>query len=417
MNIQKMQRNEIEIMSPAGSFECLTAAIQGAADAVYFGVGTLNMRARSANNFTVGDLPAIVDYCGRHDTRTYLTVNTVIYDDDLPQVCAVIDAAKRAGVSAVIVSDPAVIAYAAQQGVEIHLSTQLNIASFEALKFYAPYADVAVLARELTLEQVERIHRQIVERDLRGPGGQRLRLEMFVHGALCMAVSGKCYLSLHEYNASANRGNCYQVCRRSYTVRDRETDREFAIDNQYIMSPKDLCTIGFLDRMYDAGIRIFKIEGRARSAEYVKTVTRCYSQAADALAAGDYTPQRVEAWRAELATVFNRGFWDGYYLGRRLGEWSEVYGNKASKRKVYLGKITNCYNRIGVVEIQTETGALACGDEILIMGATTGVVETTVGELRVDNQSVEKALKGELCSVPVSEKVHRGDKIYKLVAG
>ncbi|MDR1595032.1 MAG: U32 family peptidase [Prevotellaceae bacterium] len=409
-----MKYKDIEIMSPAGNFECLVAAIQGGADAVYFGVGNLNMRSRSANNFTISDLHEIVGQCNEKDVKTYLTVNTIMFDNDMAVMRELVDAAKDTGVSAVIVSDPAAIMYAAAKGVEIHLSTQINITNFESLRFYSQYADVAVLARELNLEQVKHIHEQIVANNLRGPGKNRIRLEMFAHGALCMAVSGKCYLSLHEYNASANRGSCYQVCRRSYIVTDRETGRELEVDNQYIMSPKDLCTIDFMDRMIDAGVRVFKIEGRARSAEYVKTVTRCYSEAAEAIVSGDYTPENIDAWKKSLATVFNRGFWDGYYLGKRLGEWSETYGNKATKHKTYIGKITNFFANISVAEIFIESGELAIDDEVLIIGPTTGVMELTLNEIRVELKPVNKSVKGEYCSVVVSDKVRRGDKLYKL---
>ncbi|MDR1886391.1 MAG: U32 family peptidase [Prevotellaceae bacterium] len=411
-----LQRKDIEIMSPAGNFECLAAAVQGGADAVYFGAGSLNMRSRSANNFAISDLPEAVNRCGEKGVKTYLTVNTIVFDDDMAIMRELIDAAADAGVSAVIVSDPATIMYASKKGMEIHLSTQINITNFESLRFYSQYADVAVLARELTLDQVKHIYGQIAANNLCGPGNGNIRLEMFAHGALCMAVSGKCYLSLHEYNASANRGSCYQVCRRSYTVTDRETGRELEVDNQYIMSPKDLCTIDFMDRMLDAGVRVFKIEGRARSAEYVKTVTRCYSQAADAIVSGDYTPEKIAAWKKSLSAVFNRGFWDGYYLGRRLGEWSETYGNKASKRKTYVGKVTNFFAKVSVAEILIESDELVKNDEILIIGSVTGVVESVLKEIRVEMKPVEKSVKGEYCSVPVSEKVRRGDKLYKLVA-
>jgi putative protease len=408
-----LQRDKIEIMSPAGNFECLVAAIQGGADSVYFGAGNLNMRSRSANNFAIADLREIVERCGEKDVKTYLTVNTIMFDSDMATMREFIDAAKDAGISAVIASDPATIMYASAKGVEIHLSTQINITNFETLRFYSQYADVAVLARELNLEQVKHIYEQIVENNLCGPHRNLIRLEMFAHGALCMAVSGKCYLSLHEHNTSANRGSCYQVCRRSYIVTDKETGRELEIDNQYIMSPKDLCTIDFMDKMLDAGVRVFKIEGRARSAEYVKTVTRCYSQAAEAIVSGNYTPAKIAAWKESLSSVFNRGFWDGYYLGKRLGEWSETYGNKATKRKTYIGKVTNFFANISVAEILIESGELAVNDEILIIGATTGVMELTLTEIRVELQSVDKSVKGEYCSIIVSDKVRRGDKLYK----
>jgi len=409
-----LQRKDIEIMSPAGNFECLAAAVQAGADSVYFGIGSLNMRSRSANNFTIGDLPEIINRCKEKGVKTYLTVNTIMFDDDMAMMRELIDVAKNTGVSAIIASDPAAILYAAAKGVEIHLSTQINITNFETLRFYSQYADVAVLARELNMEQVKHIHTQIIENNLCGPGKENIRLEMFAHGALCMAVSGKCYLSLHEYNSSANRGSCYQVCRRSYIVTDKETGRELEVDNQYIMSPKDLCTIDFMDKMIEAGVRVFKIEGRARSAEYVKTVTQCYSQAAGAIVSGNYTAANISAWRKALSTVFNRGFWDGYYLGRRLGEWSETYGNKATKHKIYIGKVTNFFAHLAVAEILVETGELAINDEVLIIGPTTGVVESVLKEIRVELNPVNKSVKGEYCSILLLEKVRRGDKLYKI---
>jgi putative protease len=410
----RLQRTDIEIMSPAGNYECLTAAIQGGADSVYFGAGNLNMRSRSANNFDVSDLPEVARRCSEQNIRSYLAVNTIMYDGDMPDMRELIDAAQDAGITAVIASDPATIMYASQKGLEIHLSTQVNITNYESLRFYSRYADVAVLARELNLDQVQHIYNRIVEDRLCGPGQSLVRLEMFAHGALCMAVSGKCYLSLHEYNASANRGSCYQVCRRSYLVRDRETDRELEVDNQYIMSPKDLCTIGFMDKMIAAGVRVFKIEGRARSAEYVKTVTHCYSRAAAAIVSDNYTPENISLWKDRLSTVFNRGFWDGYYLGRRLGEWSEVYGSRATKRKSFVGKVTNFFAKLSVAEILIEAGDLSLNDEILIIGDTTGVVESVLHEIRVDLSPVTRAVKGVYCSIPVGEKVRRGDRVYRL---
>jgi putative protease len=407
------QRKEIEIMSPAGNFECLVAAIQGGADSVYFGVGNLNMRSRSANNFVIDNLREIVERCSEKDIKTYLTVNTIMFDSDMTIMRELVDAAKDAGISAVIASDPATIMHASAKGVEIHLSTQINITNFEALRFYSQYADVAVLARELNLEQVKYIYEQIVNNNLCGPGKNLVRLEMFAHGALCMAVSGKCYLSLHEYNTSANRGSCYQVCRRSYIVTDKETGRELEVDNQYIMSPKDLCTIDFMDKMIDAGVRVFKIEGRARSAEYVKTVTRCYSQAAEAIVSGSYTSENIATWKKSLSAVFNRGFWDGYYLGKRLGEWSETYGNKATKRKIYTGKVTNFFANISVAEILIESGELSVNDEVLIIGPSTGVMELTIKEIRVELKPVDRSVKGEYCSIVVNDRVRRGDKLYK----
>jgi putative protease len=409
-----LQRNEIEIMSPAGNFECLIAAIQGGADSVYFGVGNLNMRSRSANNFTIDDLHEIVEQCSEKKIKTYLTVNTIMFDNDMAMMRELIDAVKDTNVSAIIASDPATIMYASAKGVEIHLSTQINITNFESLRFYSQYADVAVLARELNLEQVKHIYEQIVANNLCGPRKNLIRLEMFAHGALCMAISGKCYLSLHEYNTSANRGSCYQVCRRSYIVTDKETGRELEVNNQYIMSPKDLCTIDFIDRMIDAGVRVFKIEGRARSAEYVKTVTRCYSQAVEAIISDSYTPENILMWKKSLSAVFNRGFWDGYYLGKRMGEWSETYGNKATKRKIYTGKITNFFANVSVAEILIESGELAIDNEVLIIGPTTGVMELTLTEIRVELTPVNKSVKGEYCSIVVSDRVRRGDKLYRL---
>lgn len=410
-----MERKDFEIMAPVGSYESLTAALQGGADSVYFGVEGLNMRARSSANFTIDDLKNIVGICSEKQVKTYLTVNTVIYNDELEKMREVIDAAREAGVSAVIASDMAAILYAYRQGVEVHISTQCNISNYEAVKFFAQYADVVVLARELNMNQVAEIYRQIIKDDLRGPKGELIRLEMFAHGALCMAVSGKCYLSLHEKNASANRGACYQICRRAYTVKDRENEVELDIENEYIMSPKDLCTIGFLNKMAEAGVRVFKLEGRARPAEYVLTVCRCYDEALKAYLAGDYTPEKIAGWKLQLSTVFNRGFWDGYYLGQRLGEWSEVYGSKATRKKIALGKVTNYFSNLQVGEFKIESFDLQVGDEILIVGETTGVIEMKVSEIRVNLQPVERVEKGGVFSMPVPRKVRRGDKFYKWV--
>lgn len=402
-------------MAPVGSYESLHAALQGGADSVYFGVEGLNMRARSSANFTLEDLRNIVSICNEKGVKTYLTVNTVIYNQELQKMRAVIDCAGEAGVTAVIASDLSAILYAHSVGVEVHISTQCNVTNYEVVRFYAQYADVVVLAREVELDQVMTIHRQIVENDLRGPKGELIRIEMFCHGALCMAVSGKCYLSLHEKNASANRGACNQICRRAYTVKDRDNEIELDIENEYIMSPKDLCTIGFLNKMIDAGVRVFKIEGRARSAEYVRTVCECYNEAVQAYLDGTYSREKIEAWKERLATVFNRGFWDGYYLGQRLGEWSEVYGSKATKKKVLLGKVTNYFKNLSVGEFKLESGRLAVGEEILITGTTTGVIQMKVSELRVDLQSVESIEKGTVFSMPTPEKIRRGDKLYKVV--
>lgn len=407
-----MKRSDFEIMAPAGSFESLTAAIQGGADAVYFGIDQLNMRAGSANNFSISDLPEIVSLCSQNGVKTYLTVNVVVYDRELNQMKKVIDAAVSSGISAIIASDIAVIQYAVSAGAEVHLSTQVNITNSEAVRFYSGYADVVVLARELGLDQVRAIYDYIQTNAITGPSGRLVGIELFIHGALCMAVSGKCYLSLHENNTSANRGTCWQTCRKGYIVTEKETGHELEIDNEYIMSPKDLCTIGFLNKIVDAGVRVMKIEGRARSGEYVRTVTECYNEALNAIIDGTYDDQKAEVWKARLATVFNRGFWDGYYLGQRLGEWSSRYGSSATRRKVYLGKITNYFAKRGVAEIKLENGDLAIGDRILISGPTTGVLEYTIEEIRVDLKGVQTARKGEFCSIAVSEFIRRSDKVY-----
>ena len=400
-------------MAPAGNFECLQAAIQGGADAVYFGVGQLNMRSRSANNFAPDDLGQVCEICRAHGVRTYLTLNITLYDEDLPPMREALLAAREAGVSAVICSDMAAIREARRLGLEVHISTQLSISNVESLRFYSQFADVIVLARELRLEQVRAIRDAIDRENICGPSGRPVRIEMFCHGALCMAVSGKCYLSLHEYNASANRGACYQVCRHAYEVSDRETGAQLLVDNEYIMSPKDLCTIEFLDKMADAGVTVFKIEGRARSEEYVKFVTRAYRQAADAIEAGSWSPELAARLKEELSTVFNRGFWDGYYQGARLGEWSRVYGNQATRTKVYLGRVADYYARLGVAEIKMETGSFRVTDPLLITGPTTGVVEVEVAEIRLDDTHIlEEAAKGDLCSIPVPQRVRRGDKVY-----
>ncbi len=403
---------KIEIMAPAGNFECLMAAIQGGADSIYFGVGNLNMRSHSANNFNPEDIEKIVSICNEHGVRSYLTLNIVLYNDDIEPMKVALEAAKRAGITAVIASDMAAISYARSIGLEVHISTQLNVSNYEALKFYAQFADVVVLARELSIPQVKTISEKIVSEGIKGPAGEPVQIEMFCHGALCMAVSGKCYLSLHEYNASANRGSCYQLCRRGYEVTDLETGESLHIDNKYIMSPKDLCTIEFMDKMIDAGVSVFKIEGRARSAEYVRKVTSAYRRAADAVMEGRFTPELAASLKEELGEVFNRGFWDGYYQGARLGEWSTVYGNKATRKKTYIGKITNYFSNIGVAEVLIETGELKVGSNILIIGPSTGVIEMKVPEIRVDLNPSDKASKGEYCSIPVGEKLRRSDKVY-----
>ncbi len=401
-------------MAPAGSWESLSAAIRAGADSVYFGVEHLNMRSRSSNNFTLDDLRKIASVCAENGVKSYLTLNTVIYDRDLPAVRAIVDAAKGAGVSAIIAADVAVMMYAAGRGVEVHLSTQLNIANVEALRFYAQFADVVVLARELNLTQVAAICRTIREENICGRSGKPVRIEMFCHGALCMAVSGKCYLSLHEHNASANRGACMQVCRRGYTVKDRESDIELDIDNQYIMSPKDLKTIHFLNKMMDAGVRVFKIEGRARGPEYVKTVVECYREAIESCIDGTYSDDKIAGWDERLKTVFNRGFWNGYYLGQRLGEWTKNYGSAATKRKVYVGKCTNFFRKISVAEFLLEAGELAVGDEILVTGETTGAYQDVVQEIRVDLKPVERVGKGTFFSIQTGQLIRRNDKLYKM---
>ncbi len=410
-----LKREEIEVMAPAGNFESLMAAIQGGANSVYFGVGNLNMRAKSSINFTVDDLPEVVRICRKNNVKTYLTVNTVIYDTDIPDMRQIIDTASAVGVSALIVSDQSAMLYARQKGMEVHLSTQLNISNTEAILFYSRWADVFVLARELTLEQIKTIYQNIHSQNITGPSGKPIKIELFAHGALCMAISGKCYLSLHEANSSANRGACLQICRRSYTVTDNETGAQLEIDNEYIMSPKDLCTINFLDKILNSGVRVLKIEGRARGPEYVKTVTQCYNEAVTAICEDSYTPGKIDNWMKRLSTVFNRGFWDGYYLGRRLGEWSNSYGNIATERKQYVGKITNYFSKLGVAEISVEASELHLNDKILIIGPTTGVMEYEVKELHVDEKPAEFSPKGIKCSIPVPEKVRRADKLYRIV--
>jgi putative protease len=410
-----MKRQEIEIMAPAGSWESLMSAIQGGADSVYFGIGRLNMRAGSSNNFTINDLDEIASVCKKHGLKSYLTVNVVVYDSEIEEMHRIIDAAVKSGISAIIGSDLSAIEYANSVGMEVHISTQLNISNTEALKFYSKWADVVVLARELNLSQVKTIHENIIKQDIRGPKGELVKIEMFAHGALCMAISGKCYLSLHENNKSANRGECYQTCRKSYIVTGKESGYELEIDNEYIMSPKDLCTISFLDRLTDAGVKVLKIEGRARSAEYVKTVCSVYDEALKALEAGEYTSEKKELWREKLATVFNRGFWDGYYLGQKMGEWNNTYGSNATKRKLYIGKITNYFTKVKAAEIKLENGDLLKGDKIMVIGPTTGCVEYNVDEIRVDLEITDKASKGEFCSIPSGDYLRRSDKVYKWV--
>ena len=405
---------DFEIMAPVGSRESLAAAIQAGADSVYFGVGQLNMRSHSANHFTLDDLHDIVAICQEHNMKTYLTVNTIIYDNDLDTMRQIIDAARIAGVSAVIASDVAVMAYCRQVGVEVHLSTQLNISNVEALKFYAQFADVSVLARELTMPQVKHIHEQIEAQHIVGPNGDPIRIEMFCHGALCMAVSGKCYMSLDAANRSANRGQCVQVCRRSYTVTDNETGHQLEIDNKYVMSPKDLKTIRFIDKMMDAGVRVFKIEGRARGPEYVYTVVSCYKEAIRAVLDGSFTEERKDAWDERLATVFNRGFWDGYYQGQTMGEWNDSYGSLATERKVLVGKVTKYFSRLGVGEIAVQASTFKQGDKLLITGNTTGAMYLHATEIHGDNGVIPEAPQHTLVSVPVPDKVRPNDKVLRI---
>ena len=407
-----MKRSDFEIMAPVGSYESLAAAIDAGADAVYFGVEGLNMRSRSSVNFTLDDLRRIASTCAARGVKTYLTVNTIIYDDDIDKCHAIIDAARDAGITAIIASDMAAILYARSQGVEVHISTQLSVSNSATVEFLSQWADVVVLARELDLERVGRIHSEIVGRDIRGPHGQPVRIEMFCHGALCMAVSGKCYLSLHELNSSANRGACTQICRRSYTVTDRETGAQLDVDNKYIMSPKDLKTIHFLNKMVDAGVSVFKIEGRARGPEYVSVAVRCYDQALRALCDGTYSPEKIAAWDNELSKIFNRGFWDGYYLGQRLGEWSAKYGSSATRVKEYRAKGVRYFSKIGVAEFYMETGELHPGDEVVITGPTTGAIILTLDEIRVNLKPVDTARKGDSFSIAVPAKVRPSDKLY-----
>ncbi len=412
-----VSQQHVEIMAPVGSYESLSAAIQAGADAVYFGVGNLNMRSRSAANFTVEDLERIAGIAQQHGVRTYLTVNTIIYNDEIEEMHELVQAAKAAGITAIIASDMAVITYAHSIGVEVHISTQCNISNVEAVRFFAQWADVVVTARELPLRQVAEITQFIRDNNIRGPKGELVQVEVFAHGALCMSVSGKCYLSLDEYNYSANRGACLQLCRREYLVKDVESDTELLVSGKYIMSPKDLCTIGFLDKIIRAGVRVLKIEGRGRSADYVKTVVECYKEAVQAVADGTYTQERIAGWIERLSTVFNRGFWDGYYLGRKMGEWSERYGSQATENKVYLGKVTNYYNRPQVAEMKIETAEhLRVGEDLMVIGQTTGVYRATVEELRLGAtaQPVQEVGQGDVFSVKTTEVLHRGDKLYRV---
>jgi putative protease len=414
--MSNLKRKDIDLMVPAGSFESLMAAIEAGADSVYFGLGRLNMRARSSVNFTPADLKKIMRICRQYGKKAYLTLNVVFYDQDLAEMKRTIDLASENGIHAIIASDQAAIHYAFKQKVEVHLSTQMNISNIESLKFYSSFADVAVLARELNLGQVEKIATQIYQENITGPSGKLMRLELFAHGALCMAISGKCYLSLHHHNHSANRGECLQDCRRSYTVREKESGFELELDNDYIMSPKDLCTIHFINKILDSGVRVLKIEGRARSPEYVKVVTDCYNQALDSIIDGTYEEYKISLWQHRLSSVFNRGFWDGYYLGQKLGEWSHVYGSTATQKKVYTAKCLNFFPKIGIAEFLCEAGTLHTGDMILIMGPTTGVIEHEVSEIRVDYNITDKAEAGEYFSIPVPRKTRRADKMYRLLS-
>ncbi len=407
-----MQRSDFEVMAPVGSWESLRAAIKAGADAVYFGIQGLNMRSRAAVNFTIENLSAIASECTSYGVKTYLTVNTILYDGDMAKMHDIVDAAKSAGVSAIIASDIAAILYARSQGVEVHISTQANISNTEAVRFYAQWADTVVLARELNMEQVRKIFDAIQSDPILGPKGEQVKIEMFCHGALCMAVSGKCYLSLHERNTSANRGGCAQICRHGYTVTDNETGAQLAIEDQYIMSPKDLKTIHFLDRMVEAGVRVFKIEGRARGAEYVAEAVSCYSEALDSICAGSYGEEKVKEWDERLKKIFNRGFWNGYYLGQRLGEWSGHYGSSATRTKRYAAKCTKYFSKLGVGEFLLEAGDIKVGDEVVIIGPTTGALITTVKEIHLDAGPTEKASKGDIFAIKVPQKVRLSDRLY-----
>jgi putative protease len=403
----------IEIMSPVGSYESLMAAIHAGAGSVYFGAGNMNMRARSSVNFSTEDLQNISQICAENNVKTYLTVNTVINNHEIEEVKDLLNLARKCRITAVIASDWAVIEYARYIGLEVHLSTQCNVTNIAAVRFFAHYADVIVLAREVPLEQIVEICQQIKNESIKGPSGNLVKIEIFVHGALCMAVSGKCYLSLDNFNYSANRGACLQACRRGYIVKDIEHEVELAIENQYIMSPKDLCTIGFLDKIIQAGVSVLKIEGRGRPAEYVKTVTNCYKEALMAIEEGTYSQKKIENWMERLKIVYNRGFWEGYYLGKKIGEWSEQYGSQATQVKQYVGKVTNYFSKLKVAEIKIESNALSLGDRLMITGPTTGVYEADIKEIRVDLEPVETAPKGISCSIATQELVRKGDKVYK----
>lgn len=402
-------------MAPVGSYEALSAAIQAGAGSVYFGIGRLNMRSKSAKNFTLDDLNKIATICNEHNVKSYVTINTVVFDEELDEMRQLVDAVKANKISAIIASDQSVIQYARQIGVEVHMSTQCNITNIEAVKYYSQFADVMVTAREVAVEQVKAITRKIEEQNIRGPKGELVRIETFCHGALCMAVSGKCYLSLDNFNSSANRGACVQPCRRGYEVTDRDKEITLAIDNEYIMSPKDLCTLPFLDKLLDAGVKILKIEGRGRSPEYTKVTVGVYSEAVEAINKGEFTEEKIAAWTERLRSVYNRDFWDGYYLGRKMGEWTQRYGSQATKTKIFVGTVTNFFGKINVAEIRMETNDLKVGDDIMIIGPTTGVYEDKISEIRVDLKAVDFTEKGELCSIPTKDVIRRGDKVYKVI--
>ena len=410
-----MNYDDIEVMAPVGSYEALSAAIQAGAGSVYFGIGKLNMRSKSTKNFNLDDLGVISNICHENGVKSYVTVNTVVFDEEIEEMHALLDAVKANGISAVIASDQSVIQYAREIGVEVHISTQCNITNIEAVKYYSQFADVMVTARELNINQVRHITEEIERRNITGPGGDLVRIEVFCHGALCMAVSGKCYLSLDNFGTSANRGACVQPCRRGYEVTDRDKEITLAIENEYIMSPKDLCTLPFLDKVLASGVKVLKIEGRGRSPEYTKLTVSVYREAVDAVRNGTFDEEKVAAWLARLKSVYNRDFWDGYYLGRKIGEWTTKYGSQATKTKLFVGTVTNFFGKISVAEIRMETHDIKLGDEIMIIGPSTGVYEDTVREIRVDLNPVEMSVKGELCSVPTNDTVRRGDKVYKII--
>lgn len=411
----KINREDIDLTAPAGSFDALMAAIQGGANSVYFGLEKLNMRARSSYNFNEADLEKITGICKENNIKAYLALNTILYDSELSRIKEIVNLAKETGVDAVIVSDLAAIDYAHSIGMDVHISTQVNVSNIESFKFFSRYASVIVLARELNLDQISDIAKYVIKNKIEGPSGGLVKLELFIHGALCMSISGKCYLSLHEHNFSANRGECLQDCRRAYTVREKETGFELDIDNEYVMSPKDLYTIHFLDKIIEAGVRVLKIEGRARPPEYVKTVTECYNEAINSYLEGTYTQDKIRNWKKNLSAVFNRGFWDGYYLGQKLGEWSDIYGSKATRKKVFVGKGMNYFDKIKVAEFTCEASKLNLGDEILITGPTTGVIQTTVKEIRVDLKNVSETIQGERFSIPIDKVIRRSDKLFKIV--